>query len=169
MLHASIGKSRRVFDSQDAVTIASDWVMEEAALLEDVATIAFSVDLEGGLESIGGQTYLRFAINVDTGFAGVIWFTTLGSGRRDEISRHVWVSENPEPPDFDPLVISDLHVPVYLAPRSTLPIPQAKQALDDFCRMGTGDRPECIRWAEGNANGLLIGAPWPEATEGGLF
>jgi hypothetical protein len=93
--------------------------MAETALLRDVASIVFSADFEGDRESRGSETYLRLALNVDTGFAGVIWFTTLGSTRRDEISKHVWISDNSEPPDFDSLVISDLHVPVYLAPRSS--------------------------------------------------
>ncbi|MGW2935724.1 Imm1 family immunity protein [Streptomyces sp. NPDC001156] len=38
-------------------------------------------------------------------------------------------------------------------PRSTLPVTQVHAALEEFCRTGAGDRPECIYWVRGEING----------------
>ncbi|MET7749740.1 Imm1 family immunity protein [Micromonospora sp. NPDC005367] len=37
--------------------------------------------------------------------------------------------------------------------RSVLPLAQVRAAVEEFCRTGTGDRPECIRWVRGEING----------------
>lgn len=69
---------------------------------------------------------------------------------------HVWVSNNPEPPVEDPKVVSDPWTPVYLDRKSVLPIPQIRAALEEFCRVGTGDRPETIGWVHGHMNGMRM-------------
>lgn len=70
-----------------------------------------------------------------------------------EIDDYVWVSDNPAPPDFDPRVVSDPCVPYFYHPRSTLPAAQIRAAVEEFCRTGTGERPERVHWVRGEANG----------------
>lgn len=63
------------------------------------------------------------------------------------------MSDNPEPPGFDPQVVSDPGYPLFHDPASTLPIAQVRQAVEEYSRIGTGDRPECINWVSGGASG----------------
>ncbi|WP_398900972.1 Imm1 family immunity protein [Streptomyces sp. 1114.5] len=37
-----------------------------------------------------------------------------------------------------------------------MPVPEVRAALEEFCRMGTGNRPECIRWVCGYMNGYRL-------------
>ncbi|MER7735969.1 Imm1 family immunity protein [Streptomyces erythrochromogenes] len=39
---------------------------------------------------------------------------------------------------------------------STLPLAQIRAALEEFCRKGTGGRPECISWVKGEINGEIL-------------
>jgi hypothetical protein len=96
---------------------------------------------------------LQVALNSETGYGGLVWFATQERVARDDISEHIWVSDNPGPPDFDPRVVSDPGVPYFFDPRSTLPVGQIRTALEEFCRLGTGDRPECVEWVHGEMNG----------------
>ncbi|MFD8767103.1 Imm1 family immunity protein [Streptomyces mirabilis] len=96
---------------------------------------------------------LQVAVNLESGYGGLVWFVTQERAMKDEISEHIWVSDNPNPPDFDPRVVSDPGVPFFFDPRSALPIDRVRAALEEFCRHETGDRPECIRWVHGEMNG----------------
>ena len=96
---------------------------------------------------------LQIAVNSTTGYGGLVWSATQERALRDEVSEYIWVSDNPNPPDFDPRVVSDPGVPYFFDPKSTLPVVQVRAALEEFCRAGTGDRPECIRWVHGEMNG----------------
>ncbi|MFJ8746515.1 Imm1 family immunity protein [Embleya sp. NPDC127516] len=69
------------------------------------------------------------------------------------------MSDNPEPPDLDPRVVSDPCYPLFHDPSSALPIPRIRAALEEFCRAGTGERPECIDWVVGGMNGQRFDRP----------
>lgn len=70
-----------------------------------------------------------------------------------EVSQSCWVSDNPEPPNVDPMVFSDPDCPMCFDPRSTLPIRSIRAALEEFCRVGTGERPQSVQWVRGDING----------------
>lgn len=96
---------------------------------------------------------LQVSVNSNTGFGGLIWYASQSRIVEGEISEHIWVSDNPSPPDFDPRVVSDPSIPVFFSVRSVLPIARVRAALEEFCRVGTGNRPECIQWVHGELNG----------------
>ncbi|MFJ1595699.1 Imm1 family immunity protein [Streptomyces sp. NPDC088261] len=96
---------------------------------------------------------LQAAVNLETGYGGLVWFATQERATKDSVSEYIWVSDNPSPPDFDPRVVSDPAVPYFFDPRSALPVDQIRAALEEFCRLGSGDRPECIEWVHGEMNG----------------
>lgn len=99
-------------------------------------------DQRCGNEPVEGSN-LRVAVNQRTGHGALVWFVN-PRFRKGGIHDHVWVSDNPEPPDLDPRVVSDPCYPLFHDPSSALPIPRIRAALEEFCRAGTGERPECV-------------------------
>ncbi|MGW2647851.1 Imm1 family immunity protein [Streptomyces sp. NPDC001393] len=101
------------------------------------------------------DNHLHVGVNSSTGYGGLVWYVSpkRADESGDEISQWCWVSDNPTPPEFDPQVLSDPGSPLCYDPRSTLPVTQVRAALEEFCRTGTGDRPECINWVRGEING----------------
>lgn len=99
---------------------------------------------------------LVVAVNKSTGYGGLIWNVTHDFPVKGGIYDHVWVSDNPEPPDFDPRVVSDACMPSFHDPRSTLPLAAVRTALEEFCRTGTGDRPQSVNWVRSWTNGHRI-------------
>ncbi|GAA4490662.1 hypothetical protein GCM10023191_023160 [Actinoallomurus oryzae] len=101
------------------------------------------------------DNYLRVGVNSATGYGGLVWYVSpkRAQASGDEKSQWCWVSDNPTPPDFDPQVLSDPGSPLCYDRRSALPVPRVREALEEFCRTGTGDRPECINWLRGEING----------------
>lgn len=101
------------------------------------------------------DNYLLVGVNSSTGYGGLVWYVSPKRAEvsGDEKSRWCWVSDNPTPPDFDPKVLSDPGCPCCYDRRSTLPIGRVREALEEFCRTGTGDRPECIDWVHGEISG----------------
>lgn len=57
---------------------------------------------------------LQVAVNLESGYGGLVWFATQERATKDEISEHIWVSDNPNPPNFDPCVVSDPGGSVFL-------------------------------------------------------
>lgn len=96
---------------------------------------------------------LQVSVNSTTGYGGLIWYASQGRNVEGEISEFIWVSDNPSPPDFDPRVVADPGIPTLFNPRSAVPIASVLAALEEFCRLGTGDRPGCIHWVHGELNG----------------
>ncbi|WP_440103657.1 Imm1 family immunity protein [Streptosporangium sp. H16] len=99
------------------------------------------------------NNFLRISVNSTTGFGGLIWFVGENHPARGGVFDHAWISDNPNPPDFDPRVVSDPGEPAFHDPRSTLSIHEVRTAVEEFRRTGTGDRPECIRWVHGDVSG----------------
>lgn len=87
----------------------------------------------------GVKGHLLVAVNKVSGYGALMWYW----GGSDP----VWVSENPQPPDFDPRVVADPGGVLFHNPRSTLPIGKFREMVEEFCYSGTGDRPTGVRWA----------------------
>ncbi|MGW1668812.1 Imm1 family immunity protein [Streptomyces sp. NPDC002324] len=104
------------------------------------------------------DNFLQISVNSVTGYGGLIWYVgeERAEASMDVISKHVWISDNPEPPDFDPRVVSDPGFPLFFDPRSVLPVLQVRAALEEFCRTGTGGRPESIGWVRGETSGRRL-------------
>jgi hypothetical protein len=92
---------------------------------------------------------LQIGVNRETGYGGLVWSASQGRAGKDYVSEYIWVTDNPSPPDFDPRVVSDPRVPYFFDPRSVLPLDQILAALEEFCSLETGDRPECVQWVHG--------------------
>ncbi|XUL90406.1 Imm1 family immunity protein [Streptomyces galilaeus] len=110
-------------------------------------------------ENRTADNHLRFAINKETGYGSLIWCVNDNSPRRGGIYDSVWISNNPEPPSFDPRVVSDPGYPLFHDPSSALLVAQVRAAVEEFCRVDTGDRPECIDWVPGDLNGQRLDRP----------
>jgi hypothetical protein len=168
ILQFALGKERSVAASTEEARLLATSAMREAGRRGEVGVFGFLDGDESDLRARWPSRQLRLAVNLDTGFGGLIWYAIRRSSD-DPISKRVWISDNPNPPDIDPRVISDTHVPIFLARRSVLPAPRIGEAVEEFCLGGTGARPECIDWAEGQVNGLLLGVEAPRAQNSGLF
>lgn len=107
-------------------------------------------------ESQGPDNFLRVSINKSTGYGALIWGVTESNPNKGSIFDSVWVSDNHEPPGFDPRVVSDPGYPLFHDRCSTLPIPLVRAAVEEFCRSGTGHRPECVDWTPGELNGQRL-------------
>lgn len=105
------------------------------------------------------DNFLRLAVNRATGHGALIWFVTQDSPRRGGVYDRVWVSNNPNPPAVDPRVVSDPGHPLFHDPSSALPLARVRAAVEEFCRVGTGDRPECVDWVPGHMNGQRVDRP----------
>ncbi|WP_438307099.1 Imm1 family immunity protein (plasmid) [Streptomyces sp. HUAS TT11] len=115
-----------------------------------------------GIEALRNfDSYLHVAINHRTGYGALKWLFSSDSTVSIDaaIAKHVWISDNPTPPEMDPHVISDPDLPRYHHPRSTLPISAVRAATEEFCRAGTGMRPSCIHWTPGDLSGRRLDVP----------
>ncbi|MFJ7159222.1 Imm1 family immunity protein [Streptomyces sp. NPDC101118] len=91
---------------------------------------------------------LYVSVNTGTGYGALRWYLlepVEGSGE-DHISRFIWTSGSATPPSVDPRLIMDSGTPTYYPPEAAIPIAKVREALEEFCRARTGDRPECIDW-----------------------
>lgn len=100
----------------------------------------------------GAIGHLQVAVNKATGYGALMWCWS---------DSQVWVSDNPEPPDFDTRVISDPGYPLFHDPASTLPIKQFQEALEEFCYSGTGERPTSICWVRSDICGRREDREYP--------
>jgi hypothetical protein len=104
------------------------------------------------------DNYLQVSLNPDTGFGGLMWWVSpsRAAATQDEDDEYVWLLDNLEPPSTDPEVVAEPGFVLFFSPRSVLPIPQVRAALEEFCLVGTGDRPRCVGWAKGDLNGRRL-------------
>lgn len=119
------------------------------------AGFMFSDRKHSGLPDMPNN-YLRVAVNISTGYGTLIWFVTKGYPKSGGIYDQVWVSNSVNEPNFDPRVISDPGEPRLHSRRSAISIGDVRAVLEEFCRLRTGDRPECIGWTPGYANGRRL-------------
>ncbi|MEU8779969.1 Imm1 family immunity protein [Streptomyces sp. NPDC048606] len=102
------------------------------------------------------DNFLTASVNGSSGYGALTWFTSSNRLGAKELVAHTWVSDNPNPPIFDPIVVGDSGSPVFHDRRSTLPIQEVTAAVEEFCRVGTGARPESIDWVAGTPAGHRI-------------
>ncbi|MFF8609535.1 Imm1 family immunity protein [Streptomyces sp. NPDC015346] len=108
------------------------------------------------------EASLTVTVNPENGFGGLVWYadgvtaTRLAETVGHDFADSIWVSINPSPPQFDPEIPSDPWAPTYMDRVSALPLAALRSALEEFCANGTGDRPMCIEWVEGNFDGSLL-------------
>ncbi|MFG2356829.1 Imm1 family immunity protein [Streptomyces sp. NPDC048521] len=104
------------------------------------------------------DNYLHVAANPTSGYGALIWYVDAERAERakDGISDYTWVSDNENPPAFDPRVVRDPAIPEFHDPRSTIPIPLVRKAVEEFCGTATGDRPRCVHWVRSSSRGERI-------------
>jgi hypothetical protein len=79
-------------------------------------------------------------------------------GRLEEVDQWCWVSDNPAPPSFDPLVLSDPCSPLSFDPHSTLPAAQIRQRWKSSAGPGRVSGPDVC--AESTANQVAEASAW---------
>ncbi|MET8632638.1 Imm1 family immunity protein [Streptomyces sp. NPDC004680] len=101
------------------------------------------------------DNYLHVAVNPTSGYGGLIWYVSAERAEKDQegIAQNYWVSDNPNPPKFDPRVVRDPHFPLFHDRRSAIPAPLVRKAVEEFCGVGTGDRPMCVEWVRSDIDG----------------
>ncbi|MFJ3337639.1 Imm1 family immunity protein [Streptomyces sp. NPDC086766] len=52
--------------------------------------------------------------------------------------------------------VTELIYPRFHDPASAIPLDRVRAALEEFCLSGNGDRPSCIGWVSGEANGQRL-------------
>jgi hypothetical protein len=106
---------------------------------------------------------LRVQINRSVGLGVLTWHVgTHGLATGDSLGGiydYVWISDNPEPPDFDPDVVADDHCGYFHDPASALPLEEVWNSLREFCRLATGDRPASHAWVQGDLQGQRFDRP----------
>ncbi|MFF7458669.1 Imm1 family immunity protein [Kitasatospora sp. NPDC008115] len=112
-----------------------------------------SIDKQIREEGVYADNTLKVVINRSTGYGGLVWHVGTAYPEQGGIYSHTWISDNPEPPTTDPMLLSDPWHPVSMEPASALPLTKVREVLGEFCRAGTGDRPACISWVKGKMNG----------------
>ncbi|NUT37324.1 MAG: hypothetical protein HOV79_30120 [Hamadaea sp.] len=110
----------------------------------ETARLAFSENRHSG-EYDWPAKELVVAVNTETGYGALTW-RSVGTVAGGDLVHETWVSENPEPPEADPRVVADPHVPTFHDRRNALPLMRIREALEEYCRVGTGDRPRNIAW-----------------------
>lgn len=96
-------------------------------------------------DDLASDNCLAVAVNKTAGFGALMWCVDFSSPRRGGIYEHVWLTDNPQPPLVDPQVVANPDSGLIHSPRSTLPMPQIRLAVEEFCYGDTDDRPECVR------------------------
>ncbi|MER5770324.1 Imm1 family immunity protein [Streptomyces sp. NPDC001985] len=109
-------------------------------------------------ESIAGCN-LRVAVNRHHGHGALVWFVDERYPKEGGIYDSVWISDNPDPIGFDPRIVSDPGYPLFHDPSSALPVSKIQAAVEEFCRMNSGDRPGCVDWVTGHVNGQRLDRP----------
>lgn len=105
----------------------------------------------------GANGCLQVAVNKETGYGALLWYW----GGNDP----VWVSDNPEPPDFNPRVVADPGGTYFHEASSTLPLRKFREVLEEFCYSGTGERPARVRWVRSDMCGRRLDGGYYDRVE----
>ncbi|MEV5320092.1 Imm1 family immunity protein [Streptomyces sp. NPDC052687] len=100
------------------------------------------------------DSYLQVSINPLTQYGALKWLVPEGSEVRVEqdISRSVWISRNPEPPVSNQDVVANFEDWRLFEPCNTLPIPDIRAAVEEFCELRNGQRPMAVCWVRGDSD-----------------
>lgn len=99
------------------------------------------------------STYLFVAVNELSGFGALTWCTDGQAPRKGGIYDHAWISDNPDPSGTDSRLVSETYHPRFHDRASAIPLPLVRAAVEEYCRSGTGERPECVDWVSGEISG----------------
>jgi hypothetical protein len=101
------------------------------------------------------DNYLQGVINLASGYGGLVWFATVDR-LADGISEYIWVTDTPFPPESDPEVVCEDAIGECFDPRSLLSVDMIRIALEEYCQVGTGVRPEQVGWVHGKMTGARV-------------
>lgn len=108
---------------------------------------------------LAAEISMRVAINRNSGYGALIWSAGIGFAWKGSIYESIWITDNDSPPELDPKVVVDTETRRYHDPSSVVPLSDVQAAVEEFCLQGTGDRPECVKWVEGDIDGQRIDRP----------
>lgn len=151
VLNAYFGRNwrSRQWHSAGTAEEASSLITELIAALPPDNDAAFCFADERFVHKLrdmkGANGCLQVAVNKETGYGALMW----SWGGNDPM----WVSDNPQPPDFDPEVVADPGGICLHETGSTLPIGKFREVLEEFCYSGTGKRPTSVRWVHSDICG----------------
>ena len=80
VLRFALGRERSVAASAEEVRLLASEVLRRAGRQREVGVLGFIDEGEGALGAMWPRRQLRLAVNLDTGFAGLIWYEIRGSG-----------------------------------------------------------------------------------------
>ncbi|MFB7030220.1 MULTISPECIES: Imm1 family immunity protein [unclassified Streptomyces] len=147
------------------------YLRTEAEVLAHLDTI-FAPGRQAGswltqdFQIVSGETedtdnVLGVGLDYDSGYGGLVWYcqgrvaeqAALAQGT--EVAEYVWVSKNPDPLETDPMVMYDPGSPTFFNRISAIPFGDARLAIMEFFREGTGFRPAHAQWVKGHCTGEL--------------
>ncbi|MFG2091261.1 MULTISPECIES: Imm1 family immunity protein [unclassified Spirillospora] len=104
------------------------------------------------------DSYLQVMVNRHKTHGALKWLLPVGSvvSVEEYLANNIWLSDNPEPPSADPLIVADMDNGRTLDPRCALPISTVRIVVEEFCRLRTGKRPESISWVPGEFSGRRL-------------
>ncbi len=74
---------------------------EEAGSRSQIAELTFARwPWEG--ETVDTDNHLFVSVNKETGFGALTWYVMQGWPKEGDIYEQIWVTDNPQPPNFDP-------------------------------------------------------------------
>ncbi|MFJ8601360.1 Imm1 family immunity protein [Streptomyces shenzhenensis] len=151
------GKRRNLRDDEEVSTVLDEFFRDGQCVESDVAATWLTLD-DRGEDPV---SILEVSANLKTGFGGVVWHAGGREAERleretgNDIGRYFWVSDSKEPPESDPDVLSDAHVPSFFDPRGVLPLREIRKVIEEYCQL-RGARPTRICWIAGNQNGTRL-------------
>jgi hypothetical protein len=112
------------------------------------------------------DNWLRLSLNPDSSYGAFIWCvnSVVANESQHSDDKFVWLSYNANPPTFDPEVVADPHLPSYFNRHSAFPTPVVITVVEEYCRAGTGRRPETIDWVHGELDGSWANGDAPLST-----
>lgn len=172
-LSVSAGWSRRcegprIDVSRVVAEIFDDLNMSpEPGFRVQTAALTFTVEPPAG-PAIDTNNHLRISFNTESGYGALIWYVTEDWPHSGGIYDDIWVTSNPKPVDFDPLVLADSHTGEYHHHNSAIPEEDVRAALVEYCTTATGDRPGCVSWVPSGIDGWPVDAPPRDRRQGEL-
>ncbi|MEV7783170.1 Imm1 family immunity protein [Kitasatospora sp. NPDC088351] len=157
ILHIQFDREEKYPSSQKE----ADRLISEALHVISVKEIVDGEYVSGGMASFCytepqgrfPSTYLRVSVNELSGYGALMWSVDGQAPRKGGIYDYTWISDNPSPPEIDSQLVSDTYYGWCHDPASAVPLSRIRAAIEEYCRLGTGERPEGINWVTGEING----------------
>lgn len=83
----------------------------------------------------------------------MIWFLADRTAESDEVSDHIWVSDNPRPMAADPELAADPSIPAFFDPASVVPLDCVRAVVAEFVSSPYRSRPAAAAWTPGQLDG----------------